>query len=307
MKPTRGLTRLRSEYPLYLFVLPAVVVTLLFAYLPMFMNITAFMDYDITAGWLGLESKFVGFAWFHQLFGDPYFVKVIWRTFYYSLLVLVFGVPGPLILALLLNELASEKFKRIVQSVSYLPHFVSWVTIASLIYLFASTDSAGLFNNIKIFLFGGERIVFMKDPAYFPFILTISNVFKTVGWGTIIYLAAIASVDQQLYEAATIDGANRWEKVRHITLPSILPTIVILLIFSFGALFASDFDQVYNLQNPIIRADTNTINVYSYYKGVLDQQISLATSIGLFQGIINAILLVLANYFSKKVTTYGLY
>lgn len=222
---------LRNEYPLYIFLIPAILFTFFFLYLPMFMNIIAFMDYDITAGWLGLGSKFVGFHWFEQLFKDPYFIKVIWRTFYYSALILIFGVPGPIILALLLNELSSTKFKRFVQSVSYLPHFISWVTIASLIYLFASADASGVFNNIKVFLFGGERIVFMKYPEYFPVFLTLSNIFKTVGWGTILYLAAIVSIDPQLYEAAEMDGANRWHKVWHITLPGILPTIVILQTF----------------------------------------------------------------------------
>lgn len=302
-----GMKYFRNEYMLYLFVLPAAVVTVLFFYLPMFMNITAFMDYKITAGWLGLESKFVGFHWFRVLFGDPYFYQIIWRTIYYSSMVLLLAVPGPLILALLLNELFSQTFKRIVQSISYLPHFVSWVTIASLAYLFLTTDTTGIVNNVKVFLFGGERIIFMRDPVYFPFVLALSNIFKTVGWGTIIYLAAIASVDQQLYESATVDGANRWHKVWHITLPSVLPTIVILFIFALGSLFGTDFEMVYNMQNPIIRTDTNTINVYAYYKGVLDQQISMATAMSLFQSAINAGLLVLANTLSKKVTSYSLY
>lgn len=298
---------LRNEYPLYLFILPAAAITVLFFYLPMFMNITAFMDYDITAGWLGLNSEFVGLYWFQKLFADPYFYQIIGRTIYYSAMVLLLSIPGPLILALLLNELFSDTFKRIVQSVSYLPHFVSWVTVASLVYLFLSTDTSGIVNDLKVFLFGGDRIVFMRDPVYFPFVLTLSNIFKTVGWGTIIYLAAIASVDQQLYESATVDGANRWHKVWHITLPSILPTIVILFIFALGSLFGSDFEMVYNMQNPLIRADTNTINVYAFYKGVLDRQISMATAMGLFQSLINASLLVLANYMSKRVTSYSLY
>lgn len=297
----------RNEYPLYLFILPAALITVLFFYLPTFMNITAFMDYKITAGWLGLDSKFVGFYWFKQLFNDPYFYEIIGRTVYYSLIVLLLAIPGPLVLALLLNELYSQTFKRLVQSISYLPHFVSWVTIASLAYLFLTTDTTGIVNNLKVWLFGGERIIFMRETAYFPYILALSNIFKTVGWGTIIYLAAIASVDQQLYESATIDGANRWHKVRHITLPCILPTIVILFIFAIGALFGTDFEMVYNMQNPIIRTDTNTINVYAYYRGVLDQQFSLATAISLFQSLINASLLVLANALSKKVTSYSLY
>ena len=296
-----------DHYQLYIFIVPAIVVTILFSYLPMFSNIIAFMDYDIGKGWMGLSSPFVGLKWFEKIFTDPYFLSLIWRTFFYSVILLVVGFPSPLILALLINEVRSKTYKKVIQTVSYLPRFVSWVTMASLIYIFLSTDSAGIINNLKQLVFGGERIIFFKDPANFPFILAISHLFKTTGWGSIIYLAAISSLDVQLYEAAKIDGAGRFKQFIHITFPGILPTTVIMIIFALGGLFSTGFDQIFNLQNRVIQTDTNTINTYSYYMGVRAGEYSTATAIGLFQGVVNCITLLMANYFSKKITKYGLF
>lgn len=298
---------LLQNYQLYVFLIPAVIITLLFAYLPMFSNVIAFLDYDIGKGWMGLGSRFVGFENFVKIFSEPYFIQLIWRTFFYSAVLLVLGFPTPLMLALLINEIRCGAYKKVIQTVSYLPRFVSWVTMASLIYLFLSTDTSGIINNIKQLIYGGERIIFLKDPANFPAILAISNIFKSTGWGSIIYLAAISSIDVQLYEASKIDGAGRWKQFLHITFPGILPTTVIMLIFALGGLFSTNFDQIFNLQNRVIQTDTNTINVYSYYMGVRAGEYSLATAIGLFQGLVNCISLLSANYISKKITNYGLF
>lgn len=298
---------LKTEYPLYIFVTPAILMTFFFAYLPMFSNIIAFMDYDLFNGWMGLNSPFVGFKWFVQIFNDQYFYELMGRTFFYSLTILVAGFPAPLILALLINELRSQTYKRIVQTVSYLPRFISWVTMASLIYLFLSTDSTGIVNHIKQFIFGGDRIIFMRYPSNFPVVLAVSHIFKSAGWGSIVYLAAISSLDIQLYEAAKIDGAGRWKQFIYITFPGILPTTVIMFIFAMGGLFSTSFDQVFNLQNEIIRSQTNTINVYTFYAGVRGGQYSIATAVGLFQGLVNCLALLSANYMSKKITEYGLF
>lgn len=303
----RTLVKIKSEYPLYIFLLPAILLTFIFAYLPMFSNIIAFMDYDYFKGWMGLGSKFVGFKWFKVIFTDPNFMKLVWRTLYYSILIMIVNFPAPIILALLLNELRNRIYKRVVQTISYLPHFISWVTMASLIYLFLSTDSSGILNNIREFFFQGERIIYMKDPKNFGTVLALSSVYKEIGWGSIIYLAAIASISPELYEACRIDGGNRWQQLRYITFPGILPTTMIMLIFALGGLFGTSFDQVFNLQNPIIQMDTNTINVYTYYTGVRGQQFSIATAIGLFQGAVNCILLLSSDYVSKKITSYGLF
>jgi putative aldouronate transport system permease protein len=298
---------LRDEHPLYLFLVPGVVITFLFAYLPMFSNVIAFMDYDISAGWLGLASPFVGFKWFAQIFKDPRFFQLVGRTLYYSVAVLIVSVPAPFILAMLMNELRSKAFKRTVQTISYLPHFISWVTLASLIYLFLSSDTSGILNNIREVLGAKSRIIFMKYPKNFPFVLSLSSVYKEMGWGSIIYLAAISALDVELYEAAAIDGAGRWKQFKHITFPGVLPTTMILLIFAMAGLLSSNFDQIFNLQNDIIILDTNTINVYTYRTGVKGRQYSIATAVGLFQGAVNCVMLLGANWVSKRLTEYGLF
>jgi putative aldouronate transport system permease protein len=299
--------KFRSRYPLYVFILPAVLVTFFFAYLPMFSNVVAFMDYDLTKGWFGLASPFVGLRWFVKIFRDPSFYQLVWRTLFYSVVVLVFTVPAPFILAMLINEVGSSAFKRTVQTISYLPHFISWVTVASLMYLFLSTDTSGIVNDIKQIVFGGQRIIFMKYPANFPWLLMVSSTFKETGWGSIVYLAAIASLDVELYEAAMIDGAGRWKQFRYITFPGVLPTTMILVIFAMAGLLSSNFDQIYNLQNPIIQMDTNTINMYTYYEGVTGRHYSIAAAVGLFQGAVNCLMLLTANKVSKMLTEYGLF
>jgi putative aldouronate transport system permease protein len=308
LKKRRFSSVLKTEWPLYAFLMPAIVITILFSYLPMFSNIIAFMQYDIFAGWLGLNSPFVGFKNFVTIFKDhENFYPLVWRTFYYSVVRLVTGQPMPFILALLINELRYRKFKRVVQTIFYLPHFVSWVTIASLAYWFLTSDTEGLINNVRQLLGAQNRIIYMKYADNMPWLLAITGIIKETGWGTIIYLAAIAGVDAQLYEAAKIDGAGRWKQFKHVTFPSILPTTMILLILSFGSLFSTNFDQLFNLQNPIIQEDTNTINIYTYRTGVLGGRYSIAAAVGLFQGVINAAIMLIVNWASKKVAGYGFF
>jgi putative aldouronate transport system permease protein len=306
---------LKTEWPLYVFLAPAVLVTIFFAYIPMFSNVIAFMNYDILNGWLGLKSPFVGFANFVKVFNDrATFFPLVWRTFYYSVVRLVTGQPAPFILALLINELRRKSFKKTVQTIFYLPHFVSWVTIASLTYWFLTTDTQGLLNNIRQILGASNRIIYMKFPRYFPWVLAFTGILKETGWGTIIYLAAISGVDAQLYEAAKIDGAGRWKQFAHVTFPSILPTTMILLILSFGSLFSANFDQIYNLQNPIIQTSTDVINTYTYYVGVVGQgytgqgsRYSVAAAVGLFQGVINGAIMLTVNWLGKKVSGHGFF
>jgi putative aldouronate transport system permease protein len=298
---------LRDEHPLYLFLIPGVVVMFFFAYLPMFSNVIAFLDYDLTAGWMGLASPFVGFKWFIKIFQDPKFFELVGRTLFYSVAVLAVSVPAPFILAMLMNELSHRVFKRTVQTISYLPHFISWVTIAALIYVFLSTDTSGILNNLREMFGAKNRILFMKYPKNFPFVLSLSTMYKEMGWGSIIYLAAIAALDAELYEAAAIDGAGRWKQFVHITFPGVLPTTMILIIFAMAGLLSTNFDQVFNLQNDIIIIDTNTINVYTYRTGVMGRRYSIATAVGLFQGAVNCVMLLSANWISRRLTSYGLF
>ena len=299
-------TIMRQDYLYYIFLLPSLVVTILFAYIPMFTNVVAFMDYVPYKGWMGLESDFVGFANFQSLMSDPGFWILVQRTIYYSVLISVVTFPASILFALLLNEVRNMAFKRIVQTVSYLPYFVSWVTIASLFYIFMSQDTAGIINNIRG-LFGLERVIFMKYPSNFPAVLVISSLYKGLGWGSIIYLAAIAGVDAQLYEAARIDGASRFRQAWNITLPSILPTITIMLVMSMGSLFSSNFDQVYTMQNPLISPETDTIATYTYVVSLVKMRYSAGATIGLFQGVVNAIFLLGSDKISKKLSGYGLF
>lgn len=294
--------RLRTDLlVLYALLVPGVLLTFIFQYLPMFSNVIAFMDYKLFEGWMGLDSPWVGFKHF-QFISEPWFHKLLWRTLYYNVVGLVLCFPAPLILALLLNEIRNEKFKKVVQSITYVPHFVSWVTVAALFYIFLSVDPSGFVNNVKVALFGGERIVYMQDTGLFLPLLVISQNWKEIGWGSILYLASMTMIDPHLYEAAKVDGAGRWQQMLRITLPAMIPTTLILLIFALGGMVGGNFDQIFNFQNITIQEDTNIINTFTYYKGVKEQQFSLATAVGLFSGIISFFLLMSANYAAKKIS-----
>lgn len=296
---------LRTHGMLYMFLVPAVLVVFLFQYLPMFSNYIAFLDYKFNNGWFGLASPFVGFKNF-AFITQPSFWTLVGRTLLYSVTILFFSFPGPLILALLLNEIQFSNFKKFVQTVSYIPHFVSWVTVAGLFYLFLSTDRSGIVNNIMENLFNKPRVSYMQDSSYFLLFLVVSQVWKEIGWGTILYLAALTTVDPQLYEASMVDGATRWQRCLYITLPSLMSTTSIILIFSCGSIFSSNFDQVFNMQNVQIRSQTDTINVHTYYRGVINQQYSYAAAVGLFQGLVSFVLVMLTNTLSKSLTDTGI-
>ncbi len=296
---------LRRCIPLYVFLLPAFTACILFQYLPMFSNYIAFLDYDFNKGWFGMQSPFVGLANF-SFVKDASFWKMAGRTVTYSFTLLLFSFPLSLVLSLMINEVRNSTFKKVVQTMTYIPHFVSWVTVAGLFYLFLSTDRSGLVNNI-LELFGVKRYSYMQDYHYFLPFLILSKVWKELGWGTIIYLASLAGIDPQLYEAAMVDGAGRWKQCLYITLPSLLPTTSVLLIFELGKIFNNNFDQIFNMQNPLIRSKTDTLNVHTYYRGVVYQQYDYAAAIGLFQGIISLSLVLVTNYTTKKLSDTGIF
>jgi putative aldouronate transport system permease protein len=303
----RSSLKAHNIHVLYLFLLPAVVLTFIFAYLPMFSNYIAFLDYDFNKGWFGFGSKFVGFHNFMKFLSDPKFYKLMGRTMLYSVTLMIATFPAPLILALMLNELRGERFKRIVQTSSYIPHFVSWVTVAGLFYMFLTVDTTGLINNIRQFIDpGATRISYMQDSKNFLPLLVISEVWKETGWGTILYLAALTGIDPQQYEAAQVDGASRLQRLKYITLPGLVPTMCILLIFSLSGLLATNFDQVFNMQNKMIRLDTDTIGVYTYYQGLVSGQYAYSAAVGLFQGLISFVLIMLTNATTKRLSNVGI-
>lgn len=292
--------RMKSIWVLYLFLVPATVLTFVFSYIPMFTNIMAFQDYRFSNGWLGLGSPFVGFKNFSFL-KEWWFWELTARTLTYSVTILVTSFPLPLILALLLNELRSNVFKKYVQTVSYIPHFVSWVTVAGLFYLFLSVDPTGAVNNIKQMIVGGDRISYMQESWLFLPLLVISGIWKELGWGTIIYLAAITNISPELYEAAEVDGANRWQRMKYITFPGLISTFCILLIFNLGGLLNTNFDQVFNFQNQVLRETTDTINIWVFYKGIRAQLYAQSSAVALFNGLVTFILTMTANYVTKKL------
>ena len=287
---------------LYMLLLPLLVLTFYFNYLPMPGVIFSFMDYDIFKGY---SSPWVGLANFKELFQLPLFTKASINTIYLSVLNLLIVFPVPIVFALLLNEIKCSMFKRVVQTVSYLPHFLSWIAIIGMAHSVYSTY--GIINDLRVMILGenAERIRFLASQDFFVPNVIILSLWKGVGWSSIIYLAAISGVDSELYEAAAVDGANRFRQCIHITLPSILPTAVMLFILQIGSIFKDNFDLVYGLQNAFI--DFETVSTVVYKQGITGGNYSMATAIGLFHGVVGFILVILANTFSKKINNVALW
>ncbi len=287
---------------IYLILLPTLLFYLLFHYGPMFGAVIAFQKFSITKGILG--SRWVGLDNFVDFLSNYKFWQLLRNTLSINLLGLVFGFPAPIILALLLNEVQAQRFKKAVQTITYMPHFISVVVVSSMILTFVS--SGGLVNTIRAF-FGGEPISFMTQPQYFYAIYIISDIWQGVGWGSIIYIAALASVDVQLYEAATIDGAGRWKQMLHVTLPGIAPTIMILLIMRIGQMLTIGYEKIMLLYNASIYETADVISTYVYRRGLLDGDYSYSAAVGLFNSVINFTLLLSANFVSKRITGSSLW
>ena len=289
---------------LQLMVIPGVIWMFIFNYLPLTGIQIAFRDFRITRGiW---EGNWVGFQNFIEFFNDRNFGMVMTNTLGISALNLVLGFPLPIIFALLLNELRSNKFKRVVQTVSYMPHFISWVVFGGIIITWLSTS--GMFNQIMVALGIIEQPVsYLGRPEYFWFIAWLTNAWKVLGFSSIIYLAAIAGVDQQIYEAASIDGASRFQKVIHITLPSISGTIAILLILAVSGILNTNFDQIFVLGNVLNAPRSTVLDIHVYNTAMQLGRFSYATAIGLFRSVIASILLIGANIASKKILGRGLF
>ncbi|SDS03270.1 carbohydrate ABC transporter membrane protein 1, CUT1 family [Paenibacillaceae bacterium GAS479] len=284
---------------------PGIVFLLIFSYFPMYGILIAFKDYDILQGIT--SSDWVGLEHFREFFNDPNFMQVLQNTLTINMLALAIAFPAPIIFALLLNEITNNKFRRLVQSISYLPHFVSWVIFGGLIINILS-PSNGILNEILLTIgVIKEPLNFMSEPQYFKYILVLGETLKGLGWGAIIYIAAIAGVDAELYEAAKIDGAGRFQKMWHITLPSIMGTIVIMLIFAISSLLNSGFEQILVLQNVLNRESSETIDTYVYKLGFESMRYSYSTAVGLAKSIIAVILLLAANHVSKRITNKGLF
>ena len=291
----------RNKYK-YLIFLPVPMYLLLFCYKPMYGAIIAFQKYRPALGIL--KSQWVGFENFENFFGDFYFARILRNTLLLSCYQLAWGFPLPILFALLLNELKSPRFKRFVQTTSYLPHFISLVVVCSLIKQFSLTK--GLFNEIIAF-FGGERTPLLQYPNNFRTIYVASEVWQHFGWNSIIYLAALTSIDPALYEAAEIDGAGRLRRALHITIPGLTSTITMMLILNVGGILSLGSEKVLLLYNQATYKTADIISTYTYRKGLIESDFSFSTAVGLFNSAVNVCFLISANLLSKKVTDVGLF
>ena len=294
---------IRKYIPLYIMLIPGLLSVFIFSYCTFPGVIIAFKDYNAFDGIFG--SPWIGFSHFKDIFTLPEFSGSIWNTLKLSSLNLLFNQPVAIIFALLLNEIRSLKYKRVVQTVSYLPHFLSTMAIIGMSYALFSTH--GIVNDVRVLLFGEatERVKFLSQQSFFVPNIVGTTVWAGFGWNSIIYLSAISGIDSQLYEAAQIDGANRFQQCLFITLPCILPTFVMLFIMQIGNLLRDSFDLVYGLQNAYI--DYETISTTVYKQGIVAGNYSLSTALGLFQGVIGLILVLTANKISKSVNDIGLW
>ncbi len=300
----RGLTKIlnRDKY-LMLLILPVLIYYLIFHYVPMYGIMLAFIDFHPMKGFF--ESQWVGFAHFEAFFNSIYFWRLIKNTILLSFYFLLWGFPIPIIFALLLNELKEGIFKKAVQTVSYIPHFISVVVVAGMILSFTSVHG-GIVNQ-AIGWFGIEPINFMGEPRWFRTIFISSSIWQSFGWSSIIYLAAISGVNPQLYEAAEIDGANRWQKMGKITLPCLMPTVIILLILAVGQLMEVGVDKIILLYSPQIYETADVISTFVYRRGIENADYSYSAAIGLFNNVINLILLIAVNRLSRKISETSLW
>lgn len=289
---------------LYLMLVIPIAYYLIFCYWPMYGLQIAFKKYNVRAGVLGSSWADPWYKYFKQYLTDPYFWTVVKNTLLLNVYSLLFAFPAPIILALMLNELRSQKYKKVVQSVSYLPHFLSTVVVCGMIVNFLA--NGGPINDV-IEKLGGTRIQFLMEAKYFRTIYILSGIWQNIGWNSIIYFAAIANVDQQLYEAAIVDGAGRFSRCIHITLPGIMPTVTIMLIMAIGNLLSVGYEKIILLYNGSTYATADVISTYVYRKGIQGADYSYSTAVGVFQSVIGLLFIWGANKFSAKVSENSLW
>lgn len=302
---TRGqviLGRMRKNREIYLMLIPVMLFFIIFSYVPMYGILIAWKDYLPKKGIIG--SDWVGWKWFKMFFERPEMLRALKNTIVISVLKIIFCFPAPIILALLINEVHSEKFKKVIQWAVYLPYFINWVVIGGIVKQMLAVDD-GLFNNIREAL-GLSRVAFLLTDRYFYVILILAELWKGVGWGTVIYTAGISGIDQSMYEAARIDGCNRFQLVTKITLPSLIPLIVVMLIMQVGNIMNAGFDSVYNLYNSSILNVSEIIDTLIYSRAQ-NQYYEFSTAVGLFKNVVNFMLLIFANYWTKKINGYSMY
>ncbi|MGE7928773.1 ABC transporter permease [Lysinibacillus xylanilyticus] len=293
---------IRKNWELYLLLAPVILYFLIFHYYPLYGLQIAFKDFIATKGITG--SPWVGFKHFERFFDSYYFWRLIKNTIGIGVFTLLVSFPVPIIIALLLNEVKSLRFKKFVQTIIYAPHFLSTVVVVGMLLLFLKSD--GMINQV-ITLFGGTPIDFISEPAWFKSIYVLSDVWQTMGWSSIIYIAALSAVDPAQHEAAMMDGASKFQRIIHINIPAIMPTIVILFILNVGSVMAIGFEKVFLLQNDLNMSTSDVISTFVYRSGILEAQYSFSAAVGLFNSIINFIILIMVNRIAKKVSDTSLW
>lgn len=295
---------LRSKF-LLLIMVPGLIYYILFHYVPMYGVIMAFKDFDIYEGIMGSPwASNYGFEHFIELFNLPVFYKILRNTVLISVYSILFSFPAPIILALCLNEVKNRIWKGTVQTISYLPHFISTVVICGMITNFLSLN--GIINSFASFL-GFEEVQFLLYPEYFRTIYVVTDIWQKIGWNSILYMAALSQINPELYEACRIDGANRLQQILYINIPGIMPTAMILLIFSIGGLMNVGFEKVLLLYNPNVYETADVIGTYVYRRGILGAEFSFSTAVGLFQSVVGFVLVVITNRIARKVNDVGLW
>lgn len=293
---------LQKNYGAYLLIIPAITFYILFAYKPLYGIIIAFKQYSPGKGILG--SPWVGLSHFKTFFSSYYFERILRNTLTISLSSIIFSFPTPIIFALLLNEIKNERFKRTVQTVTYMPHFISLVIMCGLIKLF--TADTGIIVRFLSF-FGFEPVALLSKKEYFVPVYIISGIWQGMGWNSIIYLSALTAIDPGLYEAATIDGANRWQQTLHVTLPGIANTVIIMLILRMGSIMSVGYEKIILLYNEGIYETADVISTFVYRKGLKDFQWSYSTAVGLFNSVINFVIVYIFNLISRRVSEVSLW
>lgn len=295
------LAKFKKQWQYHLMLLPGVLLVLSFSYIPLYGVIIAFQNYNPG---MGFSSPWVGLKNFQYLFSQPAFLRTIWNTFYIAFFKLIGGIVVPVVFALLLNELISNKLKRIFQTLIYIPNFLSWVIMAGVMMDLLAKN--GAFNELLTAI-GFPVINFLGSPKVFPWTMIISDIWKGFGFGTVVYLAALTSIDPGLYESALLDGATRWQQIRYITIPLLMPTIILMTVLALGSVLNAGFDQIFNLYSPIVYETGDIIDTYVYRLGIQQAQYSVGAAIGLFKSVVSCIMVGLSYILADKLAGYRIF
>lgn len=293
--------RLKQEWQMHLMLLPGIVLVFIFSYIPLYGLIIAFEKYNPG---MGFSSPWVGLDNFTYLFAQPNFVRTIWNSLYIAVFKIFGGIVASVFFALLLNEIGNKVAKRVFQTLIYIPNFLSWVIMAGVMMDLLATD--GLVNRWLTSL-GMEPVNFLGNPGVFPWTMIVSDIWKGFGFGTVVYLAALTGIDPELYDAAKVDGAKRIRQIRYITLPLLIPTIILMLVLSLGGIMNAGFDQIYNLYSPVVYETGDIIDTYVYRLGIAQAQYSVGAAIGMFKSVISFILVSLSYILADKLAHYKIF